>query len=167
LVAASLDFPGSERDNVNGIFAWNAWMFFRKTLAVGASVVLGLTLAQVDAGARGGGHAGGHGFAGHFPDHGFAEGHGHFDEHGDHGRGHDGGHEHDNGHDRDHDRDRGRDHGRNDRHARSAMGGSFDHWRGASLSGHFGVWQPGQWHAATGFGSRQRWSPALQGVWGR
>jgi hypothetical protein len=141
-------------------------MFFRKTLAVCASVVLGLTLAQVDAGARGGGHGGGmhggmtpgfgHGFSGnHFLGHGSADSHGHFDEHG---------REHES--DRDHGRDHGRGHDGHDRRSGFAMDG-FGRWRGASLSGHFGNWQPGHWAAASGFGGDGRFSAGLQGVWGR
>lgn len=136
-------------------------MVFRRTLATGAAVVLGLIFAQVDAGARGGGGGhggGGHGgmasgfgqggFGGRSPGRDFAGRHGDFDERGEHGREHE-----------------GREN--RDRRSRSAESGRFDHGGGPALSGHFGNWQPGHWHVASGFGGGGRWSPGLEGVWGR
>jgi hypothetical protein len=42
----------------------------------------------------------------------------------------------------------------------------FHHWDGRGLGGHFGHWEPGHWHAASGFGGHDHWSSHLQGVWG-
>jgi hypothetical protein len=43
----------------------------------------------------------------------------------------------------------------------------FGHGEGPALSGHLGAWQPGHWNVASGFGGGGRFSPGLQGVWGR
>jgi len=121
-----------------------AMMSLRRLFAVVAASCLAIIFAQVSAVAHGSGgaHAGfgpasGHGFYG-----------GHF--HGSYGHGL---------------HREFRDASHHDHFGHHFAMHDFGHENGHGLDGRFGHWQPGVWHAASGFGGRARWHE--EGIWSR
>jgi hypothetical protein len=145
LIAEALEFTSAKADNAPHYFGLlgRSVMFLRKFVAAAAAVFLGITLAQVDAAARGfgGGHGGFHGAFGH----GGYAGHGFYG----HGFAHSGHHD-----------------AHHDMHGQHWAMHGFEHWSGHGGDGRFRHWQPGHWQTSSGFGDHGHWSH-LEGVWSR